>query len=234
MLPGIRNPNPRHALDEPSVQLAAGAAATLKATLTHRPCMRSDLTADFGTFTDDHAVQFERRLPGSLALVWCYLTTKELLATWLGEGRFECRLGGNVRLYSSETSIQGAVTTCKPYSRLGYSLNVLPNAGLSDNLIGWDSYVDFELRPEGDNVLLRLTHAPIPGESSPRVFALWHTFLDRLLASMRQLRPEPLSRRFERVLPRYQERLVSQGMIKCAPRSRAIADSVAARVAHSR
>ncbi len=187
--------------------------------------MRSDLAADFGTLTDDHAVLFERRLPGSLALVWCYLTTRELLATWLGEGRFECKIGGNFRLYSSENSIQGVVTTCKPYSRLGYSWNVLLNTGLPDKLIGWDSYVDYELRPEGDHVLLRLTHAPIPDECSSRAFALWHTFLDRLVASMHQLRPEPITRRFERVLPRYQRWLIARGTIKC-PFARAIPETM--------
>jgi uncharacterized protein YndB with AHSA1/START domain len=191
--------------------------------------MRSDLTADFGALTDDQTVLFERRLPGSLALLWCYLTTRELLATWLGEGRFECRIGGNVRLYSSESSIQGSVTTCKPYSSLGYSWDVLPNSGPSDTLIGWDSYVSYELMKEGDHVLLRLTHTPIPDVSCPRVFALWHTFLDRLCASMRQLRPEPLSRRFERVLPHYQRRLDSHGTIKFPTHSRPIPESLTAR-----
>ncbi len=218
-------------MDESSIPSRWVPAATLKANLANPSCMRSDLTADFGTLTNDCAVQFERRLPGSPAFVWCYLTTKELLATWLGEGRFECRIGGNVRLYSSESSIQGSVTSCKPYSRLGFSWNVLPNAGHSDTLIGWDSYVDYELLQEGDHVILRLTHAPVPGASSPRVFALWHTFLDRLLASMRQLRPEPLSRRLERVLPHYVQRLDSRGTAKQPSRSLATSEPVPARFA---
>jgi uncharacterized protein YndB with AHSA1/START domain len=195
--------------------------------------MKNELASDFGTLTDDHAVVFERRLPGSLALVWCYLTTRELLATWLGEGCFECKIGGNVRLYTSECSIQGVVTACRPYSRLGYSWDVRPNAGHCDNIIGWDSYVIFELRARGDHVILKLTHTPITDECCPRAFALWHTFLDRLLASMNQLRPEPLSSRVKRVLPQYQQWLVRRGAERSGQRRVSLRGSAHAQILHS-
>jgi uncharacterized protein YndB with AHSA1/START domain len=171
--------------------------------------MRNAAMNECGKLVDDHAVLFERLLPGSMAHVWCFLTTRELLATWLGEGCFECKIGGSVRLYAVGSSIMGAVTECRPYSRLGWS--VLPDSGSSDGQIGWESYVRFELKPRGRQVLLRLTHTPIPYVHAPRVFALWHAFLDRLVASMGRVRPEPLMRRVDRVLPNYEHRFTAQG-----------------------
>jgi len=173
--------------------------------------MRYIATNEYGKLVDDHAVLFERLLPGSIAHVWCFLTTRELLATWLGEGCFECKIGGSVRLYAVGSSIMCAVTECRPYSRLGWS--VLPNLGSSDSHIGWDSYVRFELKPRNHQVLLKLTHTPIPYVHAPRVLALWHAFLDRLSASMSQVRPEPLMRRVDRVQPQYEHRLTTLGAL---------------------
>ena len=171
--------------------------------------MRNVATNEYDKLVDDHAVLFERLLPGSMAHVWCFLTTRELLATWLGEGCFECKIGGSVRLYAMGSSIMGAVSEYRPYSRLGWS--VLPNLGSSDGQIGWDSYVRFELKPRSHQVLLRLIHTPVPYVHAPRVLALWHAFLDRLSASMSQVRPEPLMRRVDRVLPQYEHLLTTLG-----------------------
>jgi len=171
--------------------------------------MRNVAMNECGKLVDNHAVLFERLLPGSMAHVWCFLTTRELLATWLGEGCFECKIGGSVRLYSVGSSIMGSVTECRPYSRLGWSM--LPNLGSSDGQIGWDSYVRFELKPRIHQVLLTLTHTPVPYVHAPRVLALWHALLDRLSASMSQVRPEPLMRRVDRVLPQYERLLTTPG-----------------------
>jgi uncharacterized protein YndB with AHSA1/START domain len=179
--------------------------------------MRNALSDEFGMLRDEHSVHFERVLPGSMALVWCYLTKKELLATWMGEGTFECRIGGNVRLYTAETSIGGVVTNCRPYSRLGYSWTALPNSGSFDGAIGWESYVSLDLRPKGSRVLLKLTHTPVPSASSPRVLALWHALLDRLEASILLLEPENLMRRYARVLPKYERRVMGPFAEKCEP-----------------
>jgi uncharacterized protein YndB with AHSA1/START domain len=190
--------------------------------------MRNAATNDFGRLVDDHAVLFERLLPGSMAYVWCFLTTRELLATWLGEGCFECKIGGGVRLYTVGSSIMGAVMECKPYSRLGWS--VLPSSWSSDGQIGWESYVRFELKPRNHQVLLRLSHTPIPYVQAPKVFALWHAFLDRLSASMSQMRPEPLMRRVDRVLPQYEHRLTAHGAplneARCKERAKAAMELV--------
>jgi uncharacterized protein YndB with AHSA1/START domain len=172
--------------------------------------MRTALTEEYGTLVDNRSVMFERLLPGPVALVWCYLTTNELLATWLGDGKFDNRVGGRVGLYTAASSIQGTVTSVRPYSRLGYTLNVLPSAGRSDSLVNWESYVTFDMKAQNGQVRLRLKHTPIPGVYSPRAFALWHAFLDRLVASMLRVRPEPLLRRFDRVLPEYELRFAER------------------------
>ena len=166
---------------------------------------------EFGMLVDGHTVRFERQFPGPAEVVWCFLTTRGLLGTWLGEGSIECKIGGIVRIHSPESSIRGFVTACKPYSYLALSWEVSPNDGASDKSLGWESHVTFELEARGDKTVLNLTHSPITSSHFTRTLALWHSHLDRLDASMRQQQPEAFLRRFNRVLPEYEHRMGAYG-----------------------
>jgi uncharacterized protein YndB with AHSA1/START domain len=162
-------------------------------------------TDGYGTLVEGRTVVFRRLLPCTMELLWCYLTTKELLATWFGEGGIECRIGGRVRIDTAMNSIGGVVMEYLPFKRLVLSWNVLPNNGPSDTSVGWESIVTFELRRCGGNVLMKLTHSPVLSAYSKRTLAMWHSILDRLQASVRQQHPEPVLKRYERVWPAYDQ-----------------------------
>jgi uncharacterized protein YndB with AHSA1/START domain len=159
--------------------------------------------SEYGRLIEGRTVQFERLFPVPVEFAWCYLTAKELLATWLGEGCIECRIGGAVRLHTLGNSISGVVTSVKPYKRLVYCWSPSPNGMASDVFICCGSLVTFDLRPEGEKAALKVTHAPVLEEHFARALALWHAFLDRLAASMFQLQPESFLRRYNRLLPEY-------------------------------
>jgi uncharacterized protein YndB with AHSA1/START domain len=158
----------------------------------------------YGTLIDGCTVVFERLLPGTVELLWCYLTTKELLATWFGEGGIECRIGGRVHINTAVNSIGGVVMEYSRFRRLVLSWSAMPHNGASETSVGWESIVTFELRRRGDNVLMKLTHSPVPDAHSPRTLAMWHSILDRLQAKVRQQRPESIAKRYERVRPAYE------------------------------
>jgi uncharacterized protein YndB with AHSA1/START domain len=107
--------------------------------------------------------RLERLLPGSLELVWRYLTEPELLAEWLAVSRIELREGGRVELQPlrtegaeqrpTERTVQGVVTRCEPPRVLAFTWS---DAGTPH------SEVTFELTPQGEKVRLVLTHWRAP------------------------------------------------------------------------
>jgi uncharacterized protein YndB with AHSA1/START domain len=137
-------------------------------------------------------VRFRRVLPGPLQRVWEYLTESEKRGRWLAAGEMELRVGGRVVLsfrhselspareatperyapYADGATMEGRVTACDPPRLLSYTW-----AEESDG----ESEVTFELSPQGDQVLLVLTHRRL---RDPRamlsVASGWHTHLDVL------------------------------------------------------
>lgn len=109
------------------------------------------------------STRLERLLPGSLELVWRYLTEPELLAEWLAVSRIELREGGRVELQPlrtegqeqrpTERTVQGVVTRCEPPRVLSFTWS---DEGTPH------SEVTFELMPQGEKVRLVLTHWRAP------------------------------------------------------------------------
>jgi uncharacterized protein YndB with AHSA1/START domain len=177
--------------------------------------------SEFGTLVGGHTVHFERQFPGCAEYLWCFLTTRELLATWMGEGGIECRIGGAVRLHTAGSSISGVVTAVKPYSSLEYRWCAVANGGACDVVSGSDSFVTFKLQPQGGATRMVVIHSPIADSQAVRTLALWHCFLDRLMASVQQLSAEPFLRRFNRLLGEYESRMAPQARApRFVPRQR--------------
>ncbi|MBS0408747.1 MAG: SRPBCC domain-containing protein [Proteobacteria bacterium] len=141
------------------------------------------------------AVRFERLLPGPLERVWAHLTETGKLSAWYGEdGAIEPREGGAVRLMGGH--IRGVVTQWRPHARLAYTWNVFgPGEAASPYP---ESYLTFDLTPEGDQVRLVLAHLPVLDQFEAQNMMGWHTFLDMLGGA---LRGEPLEAR-----PAYMQR----------------------------
>lgn len=147
-----------------------------------------------GRFAGPGEIHFVRLLPGPIERVWDYLTDADKRARWFAGGPLEPRVSGRIELrfqhcnlvpdetpppgaeqyhYAPGTVSTGTITRWDPPRALGYTF-------------GEHSEVLFELSPEGDQVLLRLTHRSAePDWPHVADFATgWHLHLDHLLAQL--------------------------------------------------
>lgn len=144
-----------------------------------------------GEVQREGAVRFERLVPGPIERVWAHLTESALLAAWYGEGAhlIEPREGGAVNLMDGH--IRGVVTQWRPPILLSHTWNVLdPGETVSSYP---ESYLSWSLEARGDDVLLVLTHRPIPPEFEGRTMMGWHTFMDAIACVLRG--EQPLARK---------------------------------------
>jgi len=144
-----------------------------------------------GEVIDRQTVRFKRLLPGSIERMWAYLTEPEKRAQWFAGGPMELREGGKATLFfqhknlmqpgetapeSYKQAVEGLthdilITQCEPPRLLAYTW------GAS----GENSEVVFELEPQGDKVLLTLTHQKLPNREEMRGNAGgWHLHLTML------------------------------------------------------
>ncbi|TWG91351.1 uncharacterized protein YndB with AHSA1/START domain [Mesorhizobium sp. J18] len=145
----------------------------------------------YGVQTASDTVRVERLLPGPIERVWAYLTDSEKRKKWLAGGEMELRAGGRVNLFFHHSEItfeptperfkfmekgihsQCEVTEFDPPRLLAMTW---PDDGHA-------SEVMFELFPEGDKVLLVLTHRKLPGKAEmANVSSGWHAHLAVLAA----------------------------------------------------
>lgn len=136
-----------------------------------------------------------RLLPGPIERVFAYLTDSDLRRQWLAAGEMEQRVGAPFTLtwrndeltdppgvapkgFGGEHSMDSRVLDIDPPHRLAFAWN-------------GDGKVTMELQPEGDEVLLTVTHERLPAERSTRlgICAGWHSHLDMLAARTSGSRP---------------------------------------------
>ncbi len=107
----------------------------------------------------EDAVRLQRTLPATIARVWEYLTTPELLGTWIADGEIEPRVGGRVALtqlrdalpINTGNTIRGIVTRWEPPHALAFSWQH------DDEPV--PSHVLFELSASGEDTVLTITHS---------------------------------------------------------------------------
>lgn len=134
------------------------------------------------------AVKFVRFLPASPESVWAFLTETSRITAWYGDdGRIEPREGGTVWLMGGH--IRGVVTQWKPGRKLAYTWNVF-SPGETESSYP-ESYLTFEIKPDGPVTQLTLTHMPIPPEFSAQTKMGWHTYLDLVTAVAQGDTPQP-------------------------------------------
>jgi uncharacterized protein YndB with AHSA1/START domain len=143
---------------------------------------------DLGQVLRVPAVRFERRLPGGTADLWAHLTDCGKLAGWYGEdGRIEPREGGRVSLMGGH--IRGVVTQWIPERKLAHTWNVFSPGETASSFP--ESYLTFEIEPDGEVVRLVLTHVPVLERFESQNAMGWHTFLDIVEASLNARPIEP-------------------------------------------
>ncbi len=146
-----------------------------------------------GEFTGPAEVRIVRTLPGPIERVWDYLTDPKKRARWFASGQMEQRVGGKMRLdfrhkdlapdetppeehkasHDPGHGFDGTVTRCEPPHVLAFTFG-------SDG----ESVATFELTPQGDKVLLVLTHRSTGGDLPYMASfgAGWHTHFAHLIA----------------------------------------------------
>lgn len=152
------------------------------------------MNKNHGVFTKPGTIVFERLLPGPIERVWAYLTESDKKAQWLAAGDVEPRAGGKAeqkfrhndlsphdnpppekyKHMQDGTGFTGKVTQYNPPHLLSYTWG---------EGTGEVSEVTFELKPQGDKVLLTLTHRRL-GEDPTILISVasgWHTHLGILV-----------------------------------------------------
>ena len=133
------------------------------------------------TFEGDYAtLTFERRLGHPVQIVWEALTEPGHLAQWyLTKASLEPREGGTIDYITGpvQLHVTGKILTWEPPRVFEHEWNVEPQ---KDRPTGERSVVRWELTPDGDRTLLRLTHRRLTRPTAIGFVSGIHGFLDRL------------------------------------------------------
>ena len=178
--------------------------------------------SEFGVVTQARTIRFERLLPGPIERVWAYLTESDKRGRWLACGPMELRVGGRVELNFRHADLtphveqppekyrnladgfttHGRVTRCDPPRLLAYTWDEQSEVA---------SEVTFELRPQGDHVLLVLTHRRLGDRATMiSVAGGWHAHLAILLDHLNGRAPQPFWSTHARLEAEYDKRLPAE------------------------
>ncbi len=149
------------------------------------------------TVEGEHAtIAFERRYRHPVQAVWDALTNPEHLARWyMTKARLDARPGGSIDYVSgiSQFHVTGKILTWDPPRVFEHEWNVEPREYLPK---GERAVVRWELTPDGDGTILRITHRHLTSQTAKGFVSGTHAFLDRLED---QLDGRPLTNWVQRV-----------------------------------
>ncbi len=154
----------------------------------------------YGVVEAPNVVRFERLLPGPAERIWSYLTEADKRCQWLAGGAMEERVGGAAQLVFRHAEFTDE-TPPDQYREMN------ENGFVSEGrILEWDpprvlamtwpgegegSEVRFELFPEGDRILLVVTHSRLAGRGEMvNVSGGWHAHL-AVLDAVLSGRPVP-------------------------------------------
>lgn len=161
---------------------------------------------------DPSTLTLQRLLPGTVERVWAYLTDGELRRRWLAAGAMSPVVGASFELvwrndelsaspgerpagFSEEGCATCQITELEPLRKLGFSW---PGVG----------EVTFDLEPQGDEVLLTVTHRRLSDRATTlMVGAGWHMHLDILQALCEGRKPGSFWSGWVRLRADYEQRL---------------------------
>lgn len=174
---------------------------------------RPPVQSDFGTLTEPATLTLRRRLPGPIDRVWRYLTQSDLRRQWLASGEMRGEVGSRFELvwrndelsdppgnkpdgFGDEHRLESEIVEFDPPHRLGFTW-------------GDTGGVTMELEPDGDGVLLTVTHRRIVERSSRlNISAGWHAHLDMLAARLAGTTPaQPFWDRWVGLKAEYETRI---------------------------
>ena len=145
---------------------------------------------------DRAALNFERRLPYPVDIVWSAIADPAERAQWFGETTIDAREGGLIDMVATgpplpdeKKRMTGRILVWDPPRVLEHEWK---------QAIVEDSVVRYELHPDGDGTLLRFSHRGLGVRNASGFRAGTHAFLDRLEAYLAGTElPDWLTRRLE-------------------------------------
>lgn len=167
--------------------------------------------SEFGTIVDRQTVEFERLLEGPIERVWRFITERQFLATWLGDGdllelngEFVLNVEGPDLPHSTGAKIVGVVTKFDPPHAIAFTWNHLAPGAAAPSIP--ESHVSIELLEAGGKVSLKLRHSRIDPGFTSRLGTGWHAFLDALQGRLLGQPIAPAASTFPALLPEYERR----------------------------
>ena len=174
-----------------------------------------------GKFTSPTELRIVRILPGPIERVWENLTDADKRSRWFCGGEFEQKAGGTVVFHMVHKNLapnekppakyahvqdpgvnfEGRVLKCEAPRLLAYTFG-------ND-----DSEVMFELRPEGNQVVLTLTHRVRGAEEEAELANYgsgWHTHFAHLVALLEGTPRPNFWATHTKLLPAYEKLLASR------------------------
>lgn len=167
---------------------------------------------EYGVLAEPATLTMKRLLPGPIERVWSYITDSQLRAKWLAAGVMELRVGAAFELvwhnddltdppgerppgFDAEHRMQSRITELDAPHKLSFTFS---NSG----------DVTLELSPQGDQVLLTVTHRRLPDRKMMLgVSAGWHSHLNVLVARTLGNQPLPFWDEMSRLRAEYDRRL---------------------------
>jgi uncharacterized protein YndB with AHSA1/START domain len=156
----------------------------------------ADTLDTYGKLTAPDTLHLERLLPGPIERVWSYLTDSDLRRKWLAAGDMPLTKGAEFQMtwrnddlttpsgtrpegFGAEHSMTSRILEATPPTRLAFTF-------------GTHGEVEIDLAPQGNKVLLTLTHRRIADRAMVLMVGPgWHAHLDVLRALMEGAKPAP-------------------------------------------
>ncbi len=171
-----------------------------------------------GKITPPGEVRIIRTLPGPIERVWDYLVDPAKRRLWFAGGPMEPREGGRVELFFQHKNIVPHEVPPEQFKTghdTGYTKDCTILRWEPPHVLSFtfdkESDVTFELKPEGEKVLLVVTHRSRGGDlPSLSGFASgWHTLLAQLVALIEASPRPPFWPMFQQMKDEYQKTIDS-------------------------
>jgi uncharacterized protein YndB with AHSA1/START domain len=133
---------------------------------------------------DYASLNFERRLNHPPEVVWRAITEPEELAEWyMTKAKIDGRVGGGIDYVAgiSQFHVTGNILVWDPPRLFEHEWNVEPHRYLPN---GERAIIRWEIKPDGDGTILKLTHRHLTRQTSTGFVSGTHAFLDRLEAQL--------------------------------------------------
>ena len=160
---------------------------------------------------DASTLVLQRLLPGNCERVWAYLTDGELRRRWLAAGTMHLAVGMSFEFVWRNDELSSPGERPEGFGAEGRATcqitEVEPQRKLSFNWPGVGE-VTFELEPQGQEVLLTVTHRGVPDRAMALMVGPgWHMHLDILQALCEEKKPGSFWSGWLRLRAEYEQRL---------------------------